>query len=206
MLALAVKGLEYFPRRLSNTAGDQKSPEYLAINPRGHVPVLVDGDTVVTETLAVLSYIDAAYPAPPLFGETPEQTARIWQTISECDAHLRGPVGNISRPLFRGKTAEFGEQIVSAAGDVRDELALLESRLSETAWLAGGDISAADLVVYPVLMQLTRATDKDEAAPLNLGISPLDAQYPAIAAWRARIETLSGYDDAYPPHWKGKAA
>ena len=206
MLALAVKDLEYTPRRLSNTAGDQKSAEYVAINPRGHVPVLVDGDTVVTETLAVLSYIDAAYPAPSLFGDTPAQTARIWQTISECDGHLRGPVGNISRPLFRGKSAEFEEQIISAAVDVREEMALLERRLSNTEWLAGDVLTAADLIVYPVMMQLTRATDKDEAGPLNLAISPLETHYPAIAAWRARVETLSGYDDAYPPHWKEPAA
>ena len=78
MLALGVKDLDYTPRRLSNSAGDQKSPEYLSINPRGHVPVLLDGDTVVTETLAVLSYLDAAYPTLSLFGETPEETARIW--------------------------------------------------------------------------------------------------------------------------------
>ena len=109
MLALGVKDLDYTPRRLSNSAGEQKSPEYLAINPRGHVPVLLDGDTVVTETLAVLSYLDSAYPTPSLFGETPEETARIWQTISECDGHLRGPVGNISRPLFRSKAPEFEE-------------------------------------------------------------------------------------------------
>lgn len=206
MLALAVKGLEYTPRRLSNTARDQKSPEYLAINPRGHVPVLVDGETVVTETLAVLSYIDAAYPTPPLLGGTPGQTARIWQTISECDGHLRGPVGNISRPLFRGKAKEFEDQIVTAASNVREELALLEARLTNNEWLAGTALSAADLVVYPVLMQLTRATDKDEAGSLNLSISPLETHYPAIASWRARVETLSGYDDAYPPHWKEQAA
>ena len=206
MLALGVKDLDYTPRRLSNSAGDQKSPEYLEINPRGHVPVLLDGDTVVTETLAVLSYLDSAYPTPSLFGETPEETARIWQTISECDRHLRGPVGNISRPLFRSKAPEFEEQIISAAVQVRDELALLEARIADANWLAGGSVSAADLMVFPVLMQLTRATDKDEAAALNLAISPLETHYPAIAAWRSRMETLSGFDNAYPPHWKDQAA
>ncbi len=206
MLALGVKDLDYTPRRLSNSAGDQKSPEYLAINPRGHVPVLLDGDTVVTETPAVLSYLDAAYPTPALFGETPEETARIWQTISECDGHLRGLVGNISRPLFRGKAPEFEEQIISAAVQVRDELALLEARLADANWLAGDSVSAADLMVFPVLMQLTRATDKDEAAPLNLAISPLETHYLAIAAWQSRMETLSGFDNAYPPHWKDQSA
>lgn len=205
MLALALKGLEYEPRRLSNTARDQKSPEYLSINPRGHVPVLIDGDTVVTETLAVLSYLDAAYPDPPLFGETAQEKARIWQMISECDGHLRGPVGNVSRPLFRDKAGEFEGQIRDAATTVRGELSLLEARLADNSWLASNAVSAADLAVYPVLMQLTRATDKGEATPLDLSISPLDTFYPATAAWQHRMEKLPGYNDAYPPHWKPQA-
>ncbi|MGB0630297.1 MAG: glutathione S-transferase family protein [Alphaproteobacteria bacterium] len=206
MLALAVKGLDYTPRRLSNTAGDQKSPEFLKINPRGHVPVLVEGKNVVPETLAVLTYLDLAHRNPPLFGTNPAERALVWQTISECDGHLRGPVGNISRPLFRNKAAEFEEQIAEAVGKVRDELALLEARLSGSEWLAGGTISAANLIIFPVLMQLTRAAGQENAASLDLAITPLDAHYPALAAWQARIEALPRYDDAYPPHWKAQAA
>ena len=204
MLALAVKGLDYTPRRLSNTSGDQKSPAFLKINPRGHVPV--DGKTTVPETLAVLTYLDLAYREPPLFGTTPAARALIWQTISECDGHLRGPVGNISRPLFRGKAAEFEDQITSAAADVRNELALLEKRLTETDWLAGDSISAADLLVFPVLMQLVRAASRTDAAALDLGIAPFRSHYPALAAWQVRMEELPGYDEAYPPHWKDQAA
>ncbi|MEC7655033.1 MAG: glutathione S-transferase family protein, partial [Pseudomonadota bacterium] len=136
MLALEVKGLSYTPQRLDNQEREQKSPEYLAINPRGQVPTLVEGDTVVCETLAVLAYLDAAYPAPALFGRNPDETARIWQAISVCDGNLRGPVGDLSRPLFRGTSIEFAEQIKSASDKVRSELDLLEAQLSETPWLA----------------------------------------------------------------------
>mgnify|MGYP002821528653 CR=1 FL=1 len=54
MLALAVKGLGYTRRRLSTSAGDQKTPEYRKINPRGHVPVLVDDDTVEKVVAAIV--------------------------------------------------------------------------------------------------------------------------------------------------------
>ena len=206
MLALAVKGLDYTRRRLSNSAGEQKTPEYRKINPRGHVPVLVDDDTVVTETLAVLSYIDAIHPEPPLFGRTPMETARVWQTISEYDGHLRGPVSDISRPLFRNKVAEFKEQIADAAAKLHDELVLLSERLSASKCLAGTKASAADRIVFPVLMQLNRAAGQENAAALGLAITPLDTNYPMLAAWQARMKAPPGFESAYPPHWKSQAA
>jgi glutathione S-transferase len=202
ILAMEIKELGYTRRRLGNTASEQKSDEFLAANPRGQVPVLTDGDVTVCETLAILSYLDAIVPTPPLFGETPVETARVWQIISECDGNLRGPVGEISRPIFRGKGAEFADRITSAAETARHELSLLEARLAATTWLAGEKLSAADLVVYPVLMQLLRAATREDGASLSLAIHPLDTHFPQLGAWAARIENLPGYDNAYPPHWR----
>ncbi len=202
MLALEVKGLAYRQKRLDNAKREQKSPEFLKINPRGQVPVLTQGDLIVCETLAILSYLDATYPAPPLFGETPEETARIWQAICECDGNLREPIGDISRPLFRGKGQEFAEQITEAAAIVRNELTLLEARLLSQSWLAGETLSAADLITFPVLMQLSRASAREEAAPLGLAIHPLSEHFPNLDEWRKRVEALQGFHNAYPPHWK----
>ena len=82
--------------------------------------MLVDDDTVVTN-LAVLSYIDASHPDPPLFGKDPVETARVWQTISECDGHFRGPVGDISQPLFVTKW-RVENQIAGAATECTTNL------------------------------------------------------------------------------------
>lgn len=202
MLALEVKGIAYAPRRLDNAKREQKSPDYLKINPRGQVPVLIDDGTTVCETLAVLSYLDAAYPDPPLFGSDPVETARIWQEICECDGNLRDTVGEISRPLFRGKGKEFTEQITNAAAKVRDEFALLETRLSASPWIAGDRLSAADLTVYPVVMQLLRAAAREGEADLALALYPASEHFPGIDAWCAEIANLPGYANAYPPHWK----
>jgi len=125
----------------------------------------------------------------------------VWQAICECDGSLRAPIGDISRPLFRGKETEFAEQIANAAVTVREELALLEARLSASPWLAGTTLSAADLVAFPVLMQLERAVARDEARPMNLNLYPFDIYFPNIATWRARIEALDSFQNAYPPHW-----
>ena len=202
MLALEVKGLAYTPKRLDNAKREQKSPEYLAINPRGQVPVLIDGDVTVCETLAVLSYLEAMTPTPPLFGSSPIETAKIWQSICDCDGNLREPVGQISRPLFRGKTTEFADKIKEAAETVREELALYETALHANEWIAGDSLSTADLIAFPVIMQLMRAVGREDAEPLQLAIHPLADHFPNLAAWLSQIELLPGYDNAYPPHWK----
>ncbi len=204
MLALEVKGLAYTPKRLDNAKREQKAPEFLALNPRGQVPVLIEGDLTVCETFAILTFLDAAHETPgqpALFGETPVETARTWQRISEVESNLRDQVGDISRPLFRGKGAEFAEQIARNAEKVRAELALLEARLEGQPFLAGDAMSAADLIAYPVIMQLDRAGQREEAKAFDLAY-PLKDHFPNLAAWGSRIETLPGYDKAYPPHWK----
>ncbi len=202
LLALEVKRIEYDSHRLDNAKKEQKSEAFLAVNPRGQVPVVKHGDVVVRETLAVLAYLDRAYPEPSLFGGDAERTAHIWQLACECDSFLRNPVGTISRPLFRGKAEAFRDEITAAVPAVRDELDALEGNLEHTPFLAGETISAADLVYYPVIMQLARAAGRDDARSLNLGLMPLADTFPALAAWMTRIENIPGYDLTYPPHWR----
>ena len=75
-LALEEKGLDHECKLLSFTAGEHKSPEMLAKNPRGTVPVLMDGNIVVYETLAIFDYLEYAYPQPALYPRDPAERAR----------------------------------------------------------------------------------------------------------------------------------
>jgi glutathione S-transferase len=58
------------------------------------------------------------------------------------------------------------------------------------------------LITFPVIMQLLRAVGREDAEPLQLAIHPLADHFPNLAIWMSRIESLPGYDNAYPPHWK----
>src|SRR5436309_2204816 len=91
LLAFTIKGVPFESKLVQFSRGDHKTAEFLAMNPRGRVPVLKDGDRVIYESVAILSYIEALHPTPPLFGETAAQTAAIWQVVSEVDAYL-GPL------------------------------------------------------------------------------------------------------------------
>jgi glutathione S-transferase len=202
MLALEVKGLPYESKLLEFSKGDHKSAAYLQLNPRGKVPTLKDGDFVINESLAIMSYLDRKYPNPPLFGKTAEETALIWRWLLECEAYMVSAGQKVVRPIFFGKGLENVEEIQQAAQSVRGELKLVDQRLAAAQWLVGDNISAADLGIFPFIQLLVRAASKEAAQPFNLGVVPLEQHYPNIARWAKRIEALPNYQRTYPPHWK----
>ncbi len=202
LLGLAIKGVDYESGLLQVSEGEHKTPWFLEMNPRGKVPVLKDGNTVVYESLAILTYLDMKHPEPPLFGTTPEETARIWRTVSEVESYLQPPASAMIEPIFFGGLEKKVEEVKEAAKQAHEELGGLEKALATSSFLAGEDVSAADVVLFPVVQLLLRAMAKDEATPLDLGFLPLDERYPSLAAWVKRVEALPGYDKTYPPHWR----
>ncbi len=206
LLALEVKGAPYVSRLLDFSKGDTKTPEFLALAPRGKVPVLKDGDHVQTESLAIIAYLDRKFPAPPLLGRTAEETGRIWRAISESVSYLEPAGRRIATRVFFGDTSEPADQIGKAVEEARAELRGMEDALARRRWLAGDQLSAADIAVYPFVELLLRAAGKDAAQPLDLRLLPLAKTYPAIAAWRERIMALPGYERTFPPHWRPAGA
>ena len=202
MLTLEVKNLSYQSRLLEFSKQEHKAPAYLELNPRGKVPTLKDGDFVVYESIAIMAYLDRKYPEPPIFGRTAEEAGAIWQTVCEAESYLAPAGDKIIRPMFFGKGLDQVEQIQEAAQSVRRELESIDARLRQPAWLVGSKISAADIVVFPLIQLLLRAASKEAAAPFHLGLVPLAENYPNIAKWVERIEALPGYYRTYPPHWR----
>jgi glutathione S-transferase len=206
LLALEIKGVPYVSRLLDFSKGETKTPEFLALNPRGKVPALKDGEVVQTESLAIIAYLDRKFPEPALFGRTPEETGRIWRAISESVSYLEPAGRRIATRIFFGDETESADRIGTAVGEVHAELRAMEDALARRRWLAGDDLSAADIAVYPFIELLLRAAGKDAALPLDLRLLPLPKTYPAIAAWRERIVALPGYERTYPPHWRQAGA
>ena len=80
----AEKGIELPTQMVSITAREQKSPEFMALNPRGQTPALqLDDGTVIAESIAVCRYLEALHPEPSLFGATPAAlgTIEMWDRV-----------------------------------------------------------------------------------------------------------------------------
>jgi glutathione S-transferase len=202
MLTLEVKNLPYESKLLEFSRGDNKSAEYLRLNPRGKVPTLKDGEFVLYESLAIVAYLDRKYPDPPLFGQNPEETGLIWRWLAECESYMVSAGDKVVRPIFFGKGLDKVEEIDQAAQTLRRELKALDERLARSRWLVGDKISAADIGVFPLIQLLLRAASKEAARQFNLGWYPLAQAFRNVAAWVERIEALPNYQRTYPPHWR----
>ncbi|MDH4609341.1 glutathione S-transferase family protein [Pseudomonas sp. BN102] len=156
-------------------AGAQKRPEFLAINPRGQVPVLVDQDQPVADSQAILVYLARRY-APAWLPEDALQQAHVasWLSYAANEVH-QGPASARVIHLFRRPGDLEGAQ---AKG--RQVLELVNTHLADRTWLVGGQPSIADVAVYPYLAMA-------EEGGLTL------APYPHLQAWFARIRALPGY-------------
>jgi glutathione S-transferase len=201
LLALEYKRLPYNSHVLQFSKQEQKSPHMLALNWRGKVPVIKDGDYVCFESLAVLYYLDLKYPEPPIFGRTPEEAGTIMRVICEYQAYIEPHVNTIVRAVF-SKGDLSADAITDAMHHAASEARTIEARLSRSDWVVGESFSAVDMVIFPGFQLLRRALQRTEARELASRFLPVEVNYPALGRWVARVEALPGYERTYPPHWR----
>ena len=202
LLALEYKRLSYTSHLLQFSKQEHKSPQILALNFRGRVPILKDGDYVVFESLAVLYYLDLKYPEPPIFGRTPEEAGVIMRVICEYQSYADEHLMKIVRAFFNRDSNVPRDELAQSMHAVASEARSIEARLAKSDWVVGETFSAADIVIFPALQMLLRALAKPEARELSARFLPLAANYPALERWIARVAALPGYDRTYPPHWR----
>lgn len=94
-IALALKGLEYAYQGINLRTGEQRSAEYRALNPSASVPLLMEDDgTSISQSLAIIDFLDASHPEPRLIPEEPLARARVLEVanVIACDIH---PINNL---------------------------------------------------------------------------------------------------------------
>lgn len=157
-LALAFKGLAYDSKAIDLRAGAQTSVGFQMLNPQGLVPYLIDGDTGINQSMAIIEYLDEAYPDKPLLPMDPVQRARIRGaalTIA-CDVH---PLNNL-RVLKRLKTMGHEQDVIDdwQRHWIETGLATLEE-LAEAhggRCLFGDTVTQADLCLVPQMYNARR--------------------------------------------------
>jgi maleylpyruvate isomerase len=191
-IALAVKGLPYeaVPVDLRAPASAQRSPAFLELNPEGLVPVLIDGRTTVTQSLAIIEYLDETYPEPPLLprGAAERAQVRALTLAVACDIH---PLNNL-RVLnyLRGPLAQ-DEATVNAwyAHWVARGFAALEEQVARSSGdgqhMFGSALTLADVFIVPQMYNARRF--KCDVAP-----------YPRLRAICAHLESLPQFARAAP--------
>src|SRR5580698_5034753 len=121
LLALEYKGLAYVGHQLQFSRQEHKSPQILALNFRGRVPILKDGDYVVFESVAILYYLDLKYPQPPIFGRTPEEAGVIMRVICEYQSYTEPHLEKIVEAFFTPARDRRSDDLASAMHVVASE-------------------------------------------------------------------------------------
>jgi len=153
-IALNLKGLatEHLPHHLRK--GEQRAPAYLAINPQGLVPTLEDDvGAVLTQSLAIIEWLDETHPAPPLLPKDPLRRAKVraFAQALACDTH---PVQNL-KVLARLRQLGLAEEKVTewAAWANREGLSACETLIANEPgpFCFGSAPTIADLCLVPQL-------------------------------------------------------
>jgi len=153
-----------------------KHPDVLAINPKGQVPVLVDGPVALFDSTIILEYLEDRYPTPRLYPQEVAARARCRQLEAAADEILFPLVFELIAEVFSKPAAgdRDGQRIARARAGITQHYDALERRLDERPYLCG-DFSVAD-VGYALTATFAA----------NLG-APLADDQPRLQAWYGRV-------------------
>ena len=174
-LLLALLGLEFEETVVNLPTGENRAGSFLALNPRGQIPTLVDGEVTVWDSQAILVYLARRYGEAWLPVE-PAPMAEVMQWLAVAENELLFGLARARAVRFFGRDFDLAScQAYGHAG-----LKVLEQRLAEHEWLAAGRPTIADVACMPY------------AALSHMGDIPLD-DYPAVRAWIERVRALPGF-------------
>ena len=191
-IGLKLKGLDYesVPVHLIKEGGEQLGAAYRAINPSALVPALEDSGATITQSLAILEYLDEVHPMVPLMPRDALGRARVRSLalMVACDIH---PINNLRVLRYLVKQAGLSEEAKNAwyVHWVQEGFAALEQHLdrsSDTGHFCHGDApTIADCFLVPQVFNASR---------FNIDLTP----YPTITRIDAACRDLPAFVAAHP--------
>lgn len=192
LLALHEKALPFEGRRLRvmGTQRETRTPEFLALNPKGQAPLWHDParGIVLAESFAILHYLEATSAQyPPLLPTAPAELARCLERLYRVEI-LRAAYRPLEQ-LFHA-TSPVSPAVRAAPAAVAVALQDWEAHLSEAPFVAGDSLTLADCVFYPVL-----------AYQIRRGLPLTAARWPHLCAYGERMAARPAAQAAHPQGW-----
>lgn len=153
--ALEELGLNYTQTDIGGSFGGNDTPEYLAMNPNGLVPVMIDGDLTLFESTAIVRYLSAKYGHESFYPSSPEDRAKLdmwaeWMRTSFYPILI----GRIFYPLVRHDPSTWNEaELKLAYDDMAKAASILDQRLSDGPYINGDHLSFADIIIGALLFR-----------------------------------------------------
>jgi maleylpyruvate isomerase len=188
-IALNLKGMpcEIVPIHMRKEGGQHRKPEYRSINPQMRVPALeLNNGDVLTQSLAIIEYLDEVHPEPPLLPADPVERAKV-RAIAQmvaCDIH---PLNNLLVLLYLKNALKHEQADIDAWYHhwVIEGFTAIEAMIKPSPYACGARVTLADICLVPQVYNARR---------LNV---PLD-KFPKIVAVDAACLKLAAFDKAKP--------
>jgi glutathione S-transferase len=185
-LALAHKGIavEYVD------VDDADRSPVVEVSGQELVPVLVDGDLVLYDSPAILEYLEARHPEPPLYPTDESRRAEVRVFVAWFNHVWKRPPNLIAAE--EKKPEPDRQRIAELAQRITDALALFESLLAGRDFLFGDELTVADVVAFPFLKYAVIWEEGDEHRfhEILRDAMPLGDRYPRLEAWIGRMDAL----------------
>jgi glutathione S-transferase len=174
-VVLAEKKLPYETIPVDLKKGEQKKAEFLKLNPYGKVPVIIDGATVLYESLIINEYLDEKYPEPPLMPKDHARRAKIRILTDYGMNHVDVPYQKIRHEMLKDEKERNQETIDAAKTDLKNRLQRLEREIGGEPYLAG-EFSLVDAALIPRFIRME-----------GMGVFP-DASLSKLSGWLNRMK------------------
>jgi glutathione S-transferase len=185
---LALKKLDYDFKLLSASEGDTKKPAFLALNPRGKAPVLVDNGFVLYESSVIIDYLEDKYPQNPLWPQDLQEKALAKRAVLEIQDYIHPHVSKIMREILMNKNEPSLELVEESKAALAKEL---------SAFNFERPLGAVVFTLYPMLALMQRVERRKPIYKVG------EVFTPKAMAFMKKIESLPYFEKTVPPHWKG---
>ncbi|MDR1967695.1 MAG: glutathione S-transferase family protein [Burkholderiaceae bacterium] len=169
--------------------GAQRAPGFLRLNPNGKVPVLVDGDFVLSESCAIMQYLAEIAPGQALWPAEPRARADVNRWMFWCANEFSPQVGILNFEnwikAMMGAGSPDAARVARAEADLRTHAAVLDTHLAKRTWISGEQLTLADLTLAAHLMSIGKA---------RLPLTDL----PHLMAWWTRVRELPVWQRTEP--------
>jgi len=155
LVYLGEKGLQIPREDVDIMSQKNRTPEFLKKNPLGGLPVLeLDDGSHLTESLAIMEYLEELHPKPPMLGTTPLERARVRELERICELGVLSSVGAIfqhTSPFFAGRVKQSADAAENARTRLGVNLKVLDARIGGGPFVAGERPSIADCTLLAAL-------------------------------------------------------
>jgi glutathione S-transferase len=140
-------GVDFDFEGVNLLAGEHQRPEFLRLNPAGKVPVLVDGDLVISESAAIVLYLAEKYPEKNLLPANLRTRAQVYRWVMFAMTELEQPLWRITRhTVLLPEDKRLPEDVALAREDFNRMAAVFEQHMAGRNFIVGDAITAADCV------------------------------------------------------------